>query len=552
MAGMDDAETVLVPGYRLDQYELLTPIASGGMASVWLARRRGKAGFEKLFAIKTIKTELTGDSRFQEMFLDEARIAAAIEHPNVSQILDLGEHENILYIVMEWVDGDSLAKLRRLAQKNGTPIPLGLSLRILADACAGLHAAHELCDRQGKRLNVVHRDVSPHNILVSSVGSVKIIDFGVAKALDRQAGETRTGVVKGKIRYMAPEQAQGRPLDRRADVWAIGVCMYEMVTGELPFEGESDVDILRRLMGDAPPPRPSGAVPRPVEDLLEKSLVRDPEARFPTAAAMQRAIKDAIDELGLPATNEDIAEFLHTHLLDLETKRREAVSKALTSAQNREGQPAPVVDDAAMAPTVLSQRHVEPRSSPEAETVAKAKTSHSTEAKPKRPKKRTRPAAPARGEDESKLTPAPAAVPDEKPAAPSRGLLWGVGVIAAAGAGYLVWSSGATQPVPEPPGSPAAATAPPAPPSVASAPVRPAAVTAKPAASEPAAATAAPAATPAASATEAPAAAASAAVPDAGRRRRSRKARPPAAEGTAAPAAEPEDDDTPYDDGGGM
>src|SRR6185437_4963012 len=157
---MDDAESALVPGYRLDRYELLTPIASGGMASVWLARLRGKRGFEKLFAIKTIKTELTTDSRFQEMFLDEARIASAIEHPNVSQILDLGEHEDILYIVMEWVDGDSLAKLRRLAHTKGTPLPLGISLRILADACGGLNAAHELCDRQGKRLNVVHRDVS--------------------------------------------------------------------------------------------------------------------------------------------------------------------------------------------------------------------------------------------------------------------------------------------------------------------------------------------------------------------------------------------------------
>src|SRR5437773_5821655 len=144
---MEDVSRALAAGYRLDRYELLSPIAEGGMASVWLARLRGKRGFEKLFAIKTIKTELTDDSRFQEMFLDEARIASGIQHPNVAQILDLGEQDEILYIVMEWVDGDSLSKIRWLAKKKGTPLPLGLALRIVADACAGLHAAHELGDR---------------------------------------------------------------------------------------------------------------------------------------------------------------------------------------------------------------------------------------------------------------------------------------------------------------------------------------------------------------------------------------------------------------------
>src|SRR4051794_2116309 len=158
MAAMEDTGRTLGAGYRLDRYELLAPIASGGMASVWLARLRGKRGFEKLFAIKTIKTELTEDARFQEMFLDEARIASGIQHPNVAQILDLGEQDDILYIVMEWVDADSLAKVRRLAEKNDTPIPLGVALRIIADACAGLHAAHELCDAKGQSLGVVHRD----------------------------------------------------------------------------------------------------------------------------------------------------------------------------------------------------------------------------------------------------------------------------------------------------------------------------------------------------------------------------------------------------------
>src|ERR1700722_12725060 len=149
---MDAVESALRAGYRLDRYELLCPLATGGMATVWLARLRGKRGFEKLFAIKTIRAELSDDPHFEEMFLDEAHIAAGIQHPNVANILDLGEKEGVLYLVMEWVDGDSLAKVRKFAAKAGVRIPLGLSLRIIADACAGLHAAHELKDDSGAEL----------------------------------------------------------------------------------------------------------------------------------------------------------------------------------------------------------------------------------------------------------------------------------------------------------------------------------------------------------------------------------------------------------------
>src|SRR5437867_4503413 len=152
------------------------------MASVWLARLHGKHGFEKLVAVKTILPQFAQDLQFQRMFLDEARIASGIQHPNVAQILDLGEQEDVLYIVMEWVDGDSLAKVRKLAPKRGTSLPLGVMLRVIADACAGLHAAHQLRDVKGKNLDIVHRDVSPQNILISAAGSVRVIDFGIAKA----------------------------------------------------------------------------------------------------------------------------------------------------------------------------------------------------------------------------------------------------------------------------------------------------------------------------------------------------------------------------------
>src|SRR2546430_11137552 len=205
------------------------------MASVWLARLQGKHGFEKIVAVKTILPNFAADPRFRQMFLDEARIASRIEHANVARILDLGEQHDLLYLVMEWVDGDALSKLSRTVEKNNQQVPLGILLRIVKDACAGLHAAHELCDPRGQVLGVVHRDVSPHNILVNSNGAAKVIDFAVAKARDRHAEETSTGILKGKIHYMAPEQAMGKPVDRRADVWAIGAILYRMLAGKAPF-----------------------------------------------------------------------------------------------------------------------------------------------------------------------------------------------------------------------------------------------------------------------------------------------------------------------------
>jgi len=360
-------EPILRAGYRLDRYELLCPIASGGMAAVWLAQLRGKRGFEKLFAIKTIKTELTDDARFQEMFLDEARIASGIEHPNVAHIVDLGEQGSILYIAMEWVDGESLAKVARLARKRGKPLPLGLTLRIMAETCAGLHAAHELRDAKGENLGVVHRDVSPQNILVTSTGAVKVIDFGVAKARNRRAGETGEGVVKGKIRYMAPEQVRNQDVDRRSDVWSVGVCLQELATGTVPFESESDIGVLRRLMSDEPPPTVPDTVPEPVRNILARSIARDPAQRFETAAAMKRALENAIVKLGLEAASDDVADFLRAELPELETKRREVVTKALGAIDSRasiSSEATPANDEAAFAATVVSKGTDSPDSAP--------------------------------------------------------------------------------------------------------------------------------------------------------------------------------------------
>jgi serine/threonine-protein kinase len=334
---MDDAEALLVPGFKLDRYELLCPIASGGMATVWVARLRGKRGFEKLVAIKMIKTELTSDPRFQEMFLDEARIASAIEHPNVAQITDLGEQDGLLYTVMEWVDGESLAKTYRVALKAGSPIPLGIALRIVADACAGIHAAHELCDADDVRLGIVHRDVSPQNILVTSGGAVKVIDFGVAKAMNRRGGvQTQSGTVKGKIRYMAPEQVSGRGVDHHVDIWAMGMCLYEIVTGKPPYDDLEDVDVLKRLMTDDPAPSFAG-LPDELTPVFAKTLAKEPSKRFASAAAMRRGIEATLDRLGLSVTTDDVADFIRDVMPELAKRRRATVTKAVDAAKARLG-----------------------------------------------------------------------------------------------------------------------------------------------------------------------------------------------------------------------
>ncbi len=252
---VEEDGSVLAPGFRLDRYELLCPIAQGGMAEVWLARQTGRHGFEKLVAVKTILPKFADDDGFQRMFLDEANVSSRIEHPSVARIFDVGEQDDITYLVMEYVDGDALSTLHREAVSHGVGIPHGVLLRLMAEVCGGLQAAHELRMADGRPAEVVHRDVSPHNILVSTKGAAKLIDFGLAKATGRLSQETSAGIVKGKLRYMAPEQVLGPGVDCRADVWAVGASLYHLLSGAPPYEAEADADVLRALMSGTPPRR---------------------------------------------------------------------------------------------------------------------------------------------------------------------------------------------------------------------------------------------------------------------------------------------------------
>lgn len=329
----------LQPGYRLDRYELLCPLAYGGMASVWLARFGGRLGFERMVVIKMILPQYSQDPRFQEMFLDEARIASKIEHSNVARILDVGEDQGNYFIVMEWVDGDSLSKIVRAAEARKEKIPAGVALRICADAAAGLHAAHELKDRDGTVLGVVHRDVSPQNVLVGNNGATSIIDFGVAKARDRVSQETSAGQLKGKIRYMAPEQALGKPVDHRADVWAIGAILYELFTGNPPYDGANEVATLRKLTTE-PPPKMPDTFPEAIRAVVDKALGYEPEERFENALQLNLALEGAMVEIGEPTTTAIVSHYTGQLLQERKAARRRAVDTALEQAKKRDqGQP---------------------------------------------------------------------------------------------------------------------------------------------------------------------------------------------------------------------
>jgi len=324
----------LYPGQRLGRYELLCPVAQGGMAQVWVARMQGGLGFERLVAIKAILAQHALDPRFQAMFLDEARIVSGIRHPNVAQIVDLGEQGDVLYHVLEWVDGDSVSSLRRLVHGKSEKIPLGIVLRIVSDSCAGLHAAHELKNEMGEPLGVVHRDVSPANVLVSCSGEIKVIDFGVAKALDRMTEETSAGVLKGKVSYMAPEQAMGKRIDRRADVWACGVMLYQLLSGRVPYDAENQIATLHLLIKGMPP-NPLKGVPEDVAEIVYTALSYTPDGRFATADEMHRAVEAVLVARCGAVTATDVATFVGEKLADRIAKRKKTIDRALKAAEER-------------------------------------------------------------------------------------------------------------------------------------------------------------------------------------------------------------------------
>ena len=325
----------LAPGMVLGRYELLLPIAQGGMATVWAARQKGSRGFQKTVAVKTMLPTLSDDPQFEQMFLDEAALASKIHHPNVAEILDLGEQDEVLYLVMEWVDGEALSVVHKAARKNNTQLPQRIALRVIIQACAGLHAAHELHDENDVPLQLVHRDVSPQNILVTYDGIVKIVDFGVAKAVGRAGGETTAGQLKGKVPYMSPEQTRGANVDRRTDVFAMGIVLYKLTTGLHPFLGENDLVTMRNIISRPllPPRVKNPSYPQELEQVLVKCLQKDPEKRYQTMMELGNALERALGSMGI--ADDDIGGFVRTLMGDRGAKRRAALRDAVRVADER-------------------------------------------------------------------------------------------------------------------------------------------------------------------------------------------------------------------------
>jgi serine/threonine-protein kinase len=321
----------------LGRYELLAQVARGGMGEVWVARLVGARGFQKLVAIKTLLPEFRDEARIEEMLLEEARIASMIHHPNVVQTTELGEHKGYLYLVMEWVDGESLSFLMKRAEERGW-VPLPVAVNLVAQACRGLHAAHELTSDLGVHLGVVHRDVSPHNVLVTHGGVVKLVDFGIAKAMNEQGSLTANGELKGKYSFMAPEQMMSNDVDRRADVFALGISLYMLVTRRHPFKANTKTSVLAAVTSQEPATPPSKYLPScppALEAVILRALEKDPQERFQTADAMRIALEAAVPQAFEPRFEAVVMQFLNQTMGDRAAARREALRRFQLSADER-------------------------------------------------------------------------------------------------------------------------------------------------------------------------------------------------------------------------
>jgi len=320
--------------HKIGKYDLLGLIAQGGMGNVYLARAEGLAGFSKLVVLKTLRADLADDTRFREMFLDEARLAARLNHRNIVQTNDVGDANGVYYMVMDYLEGRSLAKVHRVMQKRGERLPLALEVRILADVLAGLHHAHELQDFDGKSLGVVHRDVCPANVFITVDGQVKVVDFGVAKAKNH-SHETQAGTIKGRVAYMSPEHVTGKGIDRRADVFSAGIMLWEAIEGRRFWDGAGEAQILGKLLGGQFPSATAEDVPAQLQEARARALAADPEQRFATAHAMRLALEAWLEKNENRSALADLGAKLKDWFADERARVAQAVEAAATPSRRR-------------------------------------------------------------------------------------------------------------------------------------------------------------------------------------------------------------------------
>ena len=361
----------------LGPYELLQRIATGGMAEVYLARRAGPHGFQKVVAVKRILPQLAQDTDFVAMFVDEARVCARLAHPNIVQVFDFGEHDGELYMAMEYVDGTTAARLVRAAATRGEEVPLDAALYIALSVLRGLDYAHNARDDEGKPLDLVHRDVSPGNILIDRSGAVKLTDFGIARAAEIER-RTDAGQLKGKLGYMSPEQVVGRELDARSDLFTIGIALAELVMLRPLFSGPNEIEVLMRIR-DADLgvlDRAGSRVPDDVRTVLLRALARDRALRYPSAAAFAEAIEEILRRRRLQVGPAKLAAWVERLGLvtsvdgedpQSETSIRQTANLALTAAAAKEAVEAsrrptlpPGVSPPSSAPAPSEPREVSP------------------------------------------------------------------------------------------------------------------------------------------------------------------------------------------------
>lgn len=322
------------PTMQVGRYRILSELGRGGMSNVFLAVASGPGGVNKLVVLKALLPDLATEGYALSMFMDEARLAAQLNHPNVVQTYEVGTEGDRHVIVMEYLEGQSLSATVRRAAAEGNPMPLALQLRIIINALDGLHYAHELSGYEGASLQLVHRDISPQNVFVTYDGQVKVLDFGIAKATSAST-HTAAGVMKGKIAYMAPEQIVGANVDRRADLYSVGCMLWAAATGVKLWKDTPDVQIMRRaISGDVPTPQ--SVNPDCDDDLnriVMKALAREPDDRYATAIELQHDLEVYVERFGAAAKQKEIARFISTLFADTRAQLKALVERQLTLIQ---------------------------------------------------------------------------------------------------------------------------------------------------------------------------------------------------------------------------
>ncbi len=329
-------EEDLVTGVVLDgRYELLTPVARGGMGRVWVARAKGGRGFKRLLAVKTMLKSDYEEARLEDMLFQEAKLASMIHHPNVVAVEDFGEHRGVCYLAMELVRGETLLGLLKAASERGG-LPLKMAANLIGQVCRGLQAAHDLVGEDGQSLGLVHRDVTPGNVIVTYGGVAKLLDFGIAKA-STSADLTKVGELKGKMSYLAPEVLMQKPIDRRVDIFAVGVMLYLATTGTHPFRDNGGTnEILARIISEKPPISPTDLTdcyPEALEKVVMRALEKDRNKRYSSAEELLEALEEAVPEAFEPGVEREIQEYLENLFSDRISKTTAQIRAAEEMAE---------------------------------------------------------------------------------------------------------------------------------------------------------------------------------------------------------------------------